>query len=395
MASIDVEKVINGTPQKRLLNAYELMKENYNKESAHEYFNEYSNGSLPFILENSRYIFSEPFYGLEFYRDIITDKNSCIFLSLESEYQKISDYIEDFGDKMSKEQRTIYESLRNDINDILEHTKNTRILASYIKESISDNFEDDLSSLIYEHKKGKIDYQNVNDIFNESMNPITYFVYSPIAMDAINDYTVSSLSNHFIESLSIDDNVDIDGWKPYIETCICMNKISCDSSYIDRIHHIPNKIYRCTYEHFMNEDINKLLNDKKTVLLQESNYIYDSPTLAVNELFNDLEYREYDESVSYEDKEKNDFFEAVVLESTLNLIVTEYKTSNNLENKLEGYALINKELSIEEGYNDILEQLQNSPLADYFIESENVSDEDIDSIDDDEDDNTIGNTRKK
>ena len=71
------------------LDAYrENLKKDYNKMNVLKYKSLYENESLSFILDNSRYIFSEPMKGLEFYERVIN--NSCIpFNRMEDEYHKL------------------------------------------------------------------------------------------------------------------------------------------------------------------------------------------------------------------------------------------------------------------------------------------------------------------
>jgi len=62
--SINTDAVLNSNPRKRLIIAFENLKKDYTEENAKEYMNLYKDQSLGFIIENSRYIFSEPFFWL-------------------------------------------------------------------------------------------------------------------------------------------------------------------------------------------------------------------------------------------------------------------------------------------------------------------------------------------
>ena len=77
MSIVNVEKIINGTPHKRINNSYDLMKENYTETSAQEYFKVYSKEPLICILENSRKINPGPYYGLDFYEKIMNNMYYC------------------------------------------------------------------------------------------------------------------------------------------------------------------------------------------------------------------------------------------------------------------------------------------------------------------------------
>ena len=73
MSILNNDRILNGTPEKRLIQAYDKMKSNYTEESANEFSKSYVTESLSFILDNSSKIFSEPYVGYGFYKDIITE----------------------------------------------------------------------------------------------------------------------------------------------------------------------------------------------------------------------------------------------------------------------------------------------------------------------------------
>ena len=82
MSIVNMEKIINGTPEKVLINGYNKMKENYTEASAQDFYQIYSNEPLSFLFENSRMIFSEPFYGCDYYKEAVL--NNASFLSLST-----------------------------------------------------------------------------------------------------------------------------------------------------------------------------------------------------------------------------------------------------------------------------------------------------------------------
>ena len=111
MSIVNVDNIINGTPTKRINNGYQKMKQNYTEASAQEYYDVYKNEPLSSFLESSRLIFSEPYYGYKCYKESIEDVSNCIFNSLESESEKVSEYLEENGSNISDEQREMYVTL--------------------------------------------------------------------------------------------------------------------------------------------------------------------------------------------------------------------------------------------------------------------------------------------
>jgi hypothetical protein len=70
--TVDTYSVLNGTDQKRFDNARAELAKDYTQSAAREFYYEYQNRPLSFLLRNSRNIFSETYYGLDFYRDLIS-----------------------------------------------------------------------------------------------------------------------------------------------------------------------------------------------------------------------------------------------------------------------------------------------------------------------------------
>ena len=50
MSVLNNDRILNGTPEKRLMNAYNTMKKNYTEESANEFSKSYMTESLSFVV---------------------------------------------------------------------------------------------------------------------------------------------------------------------------------------------------------------------------------------------------------------------------------------------------------------------------------------------------------
>lgn len=71
MSSLNVEGILTGTPEKVFATARKELVADYNETSANEFFYSYCEEPLSFILSHSREIFSETYFGYDFYRDLI------------------------------------------------------------------------------------------------------------------------------------------------------------------------------------------------------------------------------------------------------------------------------------------------------------------------------------
>ena len=131
MSILNNERILNGSPLKRLMRAYDVMRTNYTKESATEFSKSYVTESLSFILDNSTKIFSEPYVGYGFYTDIITE---CAIppMRYREELEKVSTYIKEAAKMgVSHEQMEMYENLQEILTEKVEDIKNTVIISGY------------------------------------------------------------------------------------------------------------------------------------------------------------------------------------------------------------------------------------------------------------------------
>ena len=98
--------------RKNLITSYNELLESYTKEGAESYTELYKDKPLSFVMENSRYIFSEPMYGLDFYKGIVESAYIDPYMLYE-ESIKVSKYMEENASKIGAEQKEKYKSLEN------------------------------------------------------------------------------------------------------------------------------------------------------------------------------------------------------------------------------------------------------------------------------------------
>lgn len=395
MSIVNIEKIINGTPQKRLLNGYNRMKENYTEASAQEYYDIYKDEPLSFLLENSRIIFSEPYYGYKYYKEAIENISNCDFTVIESESEKVRTYLEENGSSMSVNQRQMYEVLDNTINNVLEHTKNTRIYASYIKENIDDRFEEKLSNamFIYENSEDKND-SDIIQLIESVENPITFFTYAPYVISKLNTTSLNDKVNEMFEKASIPEEYNESKWKTFTEAVVCGNKLSLDSFYKESVNGVGNRDIRFIFEYFMNTSLNEKLEELVEEKVNINDVCYSSPVLAVNNIFNDIYEATIDKEELELQKDQLEVYKNIAYESTLDIIVSEYQQGNNTDDIAQGYTVLNESISIEKAFEKINNIYSEST---YVTEEEDSVDteDDVDDKDIEEMDKEVNDTGKK
>ena len=381
MSILDVEKIINGTPGKRIRNGYNKMKENYTAESAQEYYNIYSKEPLSFLLENSRIIFSEPYNGAAFYESVMKS-DFCCFNALESEVEKVNTFLEENGSNMSTTQKEICDNLKTVIESLSDSTKNTQIYASYIKEHIDDSFEEELSDLLfaYEAAEDSATLLEIGTMFESIENPIVFFTYGPYVAEKVDTRFFNELAKKFCEKASIPSEYNEEQWKSFVETVICCNKLKLDDAYMEKVHDISNGVTKAIFNYFMNTSITEKLDE----LVEEKSNAdihYSSRVSSINNIFMDMYEAAIDEDENNEFKEQLEIYKGIAYESTLDIIVTEYQKCNDTSDIASGYSLLTSEMTLDEAFESVNSLYSSSPI--YALESDNedeVSDDDVENM---------------
>lgn len=368
--AVDIEKIINGTPLKRITNGYNLMKEDYNEDSAQNFFDVYSKESLSSILESSHLIFSEPYKGLNFYREKVLSTPS-LFTLYESEINKVRNYIEENSEKMGETQKALYESLLSDMNSEYDKKWNTIIIADYIKENIDDSFETKISDLVYEYVNSENkDDSNIISLFNEASADCVY-TYSPY-VSSIMDST-SNMNSFILEKYNIEGK-EIP-WNEYVESVSVLNKLSVDKCYKEALNNFGNFNVKNIFLGYINESISNKMDSLMSESTSDANIVYhESPQSAVLSIFDDIMEADLNKEENDRIKSEVDEMKHIAYEKTLQLLTLEYQKADDLNKEAKGYSMLEVKSSIEDAY---------KALSENFFEvadDEDVSDEDIDSI---------------
>ena len=374
---VDKDLIINGTPEKILRNLYRVMKNDYNDTTAKAFFDEYSKANPLTILLVSNLIYSEPMYGLPYMRKMLLDCNLPCISKLQALYEDIGHYYSDNSEKMSTNQKELYENFLKDFS-------------KYIK---------DLSPVMYVVDScdlGKYEYNITDNIYTGQIgdtfsimkrSPIAFLVYLPF-INKYTDYSHISESDIYdiIDELKSNGNYN----KDFFKMLVCGNKLSQSPVYIKLMNKLPRNI-RKYFDFFVYSDVNDIKNSliTKDVVFTP----YNKPANAINNIFFDLEEDLINKDNNDDEKEKNDKIERAIVEATSDLLLSEYQLSENVNSKCTGYAIIDKNLTLEEALLSIGNKYE------FVVESEKDDkdkddDEDVD-IDDEDEDSDTDNAKKK
>lgn len=136
--TLDHYKILNGTLEKRFADGRRTLAEDFDESSANDFFYVYKDAPLSFILSHSRDIFSEPYYGYSFYRNIIVNAIICP-TDYVVELEKVTKYIEEAKGKVPQFQLTNYVELASLLEDMVDSYSFVSNIITKVKDS--DNGE--------------------------------------------------------------------------------------------------------------------------------------------------------------------------------------------------------------------------------------------------------------
>lgn len=344
--ALNYDKIIHGTPGKRIALAYDAMKEDYSMESSKDFYSVYTKEPLSAVLENSRLIFSEPYYGLSYYMETVASPKFCMFSKAEEEYGKFKEFVESSVSKMPDGQRQKYEEALVTFEKYLVDTRNTRINSEYIKEFVDESFEDDITTYLYE---GKYDEVSERLMDAPAMAVISYAPY-------ISEYHNGEVDT-FAFTENMKDNIslvesDITYFKDMVEGVVSANYVKEDAAYMEAVNSIPIHSNRLFMQKFMNESVETYLDKlgPRKVYINPV-LVAESGESAVRNIFDGS----FADAIMESD-DNRDEFEAAIYEATLNLLYKEYRHCDDLSDACKGFSLIKEGTSVEDAFDQIFKK---------------------------------------
>ena len=343
--SIDIERIINGTPDKRIVNAYNTLKNDYTEENAGRYKEVYSNEPISSILDNAEIIFSEPYFGTKFFIDLVNSSSAIWFTKYEDIYSKISNFYDTYATKMNEVQKENLAKLQDAMHSKLIESGNVINYAYYIRDNIGD-IESDLLDAVSNEKTMVVE----DTIIENIDNIIVLFTYLPYVANVFHPETLDKIAEHLLEACDINNDFDNDMWSTYIECVIMANKLSKDKGWLEAVHNnINNRSLRQLLREFINTDLNEVISNMNIKRVKSVPHHVSIESAIDDQLLN-MEFGDMNFEENSITKKGFEDYTRIAFEKTSEHIGIEYSYTNNTESTIEGYSLFRENCSLDDAY---------------------------------------------
>ena len=403
MSLVNKERILNGNPKKKLMIAFENLKENYTKENALAYMDTYKNKPLSFILENARMIYAEPYYGYQFYKNIVDGPvDYPIFHEYATQLESVNQFIEENASKMKKSQAELFTDLKHSLQDKQQKHRNASCIFKYIDDKDPDarataiKVCDDVYK--YNHTMGDEKDDAEDDLRDAltTMDKTTYALYALYINKATNDPALM-VRKPELEVNAISDIInDTSAFESYIESVFVISKLNDDDVYKEAVESIPYQT-RSVFTGYLEESAKDQIDSIAIEKVKEIKSYYASPKSAVNSIF----------EASFEDeifKDDNDrmktnilTMEKVACEKLSDILLYEYWDADELTDTVSSYNYFGEGVSVMEAYDSVINKLSKINYELGIItesEEDDELDKEINDINDD-DDEVLHDSSKK
>lgn len=342
--SIDIERIINGTPDKRIVNAYNTLKNDYTEENAGRYKEVYSNESVKSILDNAEIIFSEPYFGTKFFIDLVNSPWAIWFTRVEEIQDKVISFFDTHSSKMNDTQRNLLSELVESISR-KSREKNTINYAYYIRDNIG-NIEPDLLDAVSNEKTMVVE----DTILENIDNIIVLFTYLPYVANVFYPETLDKIAEHLLVACDINNDFDNDMWSTYIECVIMANKLSKDKGWLEAVHNnINNRSLRQLLREFINTDLNEVISTMNVKRVKSVPHHVSIESAIDDQLLN-MEFGDMNFEENSITKKGFEDYTRIAFEKTSEHIGIEYSYTNDTQSTIEGYSLFRESCSLDDAY---------------------------------------------
>lgn len=350
MATLNIDRILNESPKKRLLIGYDKLKENFTEAEAANYLNIYKDQPLSFILENSRMIFSEPYYGRVFYKEVFEHAHEYPYVFQQSdEIGKMHDYLESFSDKMSETQLENYKELMQFMEETMDSVSDLLFIETSGAEVDGERINR-LSDALYQG-----DADTVMKEFAEVESTSTFFAFMPAVYRCTSDAShIMERANDFISTDDMDALAEHNFGK-FVESTLVVGKLSANDYFVNNsVSGLPRPL-RNIYTGLADENIMEHANELHTVRVSSvpsSSMI--SPSRMVNDIFNDV-MMEFVKEDYQETKERNDALMGILYGKLFEQIYQEYTQADDVSAPIVGYPFF-ENTSIEDALKYVTEK---------------------------------------
>lgn len=269
--SLDYDQILHANPTKNLIIRHRELQENYTEENAKDYSELYMNQPISFLLENSRYVFSEPTYGYQYYMDQVTGKENMLecVKAYPEEHEKVQHFLETYRDEMEPDQIEMFEALEHRLDELSKGSQHIRMMLDYMTERFG---EDELDATITTH-------------------PMIYLALTPFEMMKENADPEMLDRIHDLSQLLLIGSNDTDKWKEMFESMVTAGLLMTDSVYVEAVNQLPRD-FRNVVKHLSQlsirdqiRSINEVRENPDDMFYRE----YVSPENAVQSIFGMME----------------------------------------------------------------------------------------------------------
>ena len=312
MPELDYEKILYSNPAKKLRIMHENLKQNFSETYAKDYSSVYTQQPLSFLLENSRYIFSEPMYGLAYYCDQLLDEKNVLecVQSYPDELEKLESFVNDFSQKMSDGQKAMYEVALTKLREQTDGTKNLRVMLAYE------------------------DMQSNPDSMMVSLTKTPFYM---IQENADISYLMKECMD--LSSICRESSNDPEKWKIVFESIVTCGKLMEDPVFESVIN---NKSIPPTYRELVKVLANESVDQHIKSIYQVSNkevYIreYSTPSMAVDTIFDLMDTEEMFQEQFQEDRDEIDNLCGFAYDLIGGIVALEYASSCDEKEEIRGF----------------------------------------------------------
>lgn len=345
--SVDIDKIISGTPEKRIVNALNTLKENYTEQNALAYKEVYSQESITDILNYSNLIFPEPYYGTDFFIKLVEADTAIWFSRMEELYDRIVYKYDETSSKMGDEQRNLLDRLKNVVYNKIQGCKNTIYYSYYINSNIGP-IESELLNAISDENTNEI----VTILREYEDRPIVMLTYLPYMTKYIHPEFLDSVAVTLLNACDIKEGFDNDKWSTYVVCTIVANKLSKDKNWLDAVSDVGSIALKNVIKEFINTNLNDMITNMNVKRVKSIPH-HVSIESAINDQLLNMEYGDFNEDVNSITKNGFEQYTKIAFEKTAEYMAIEYSYTDDINKDIDGYTLFKESCPLIDAYRNI------------------------------------------
>ena len=250
MPDFDKQRIIQGTPSKRIRLAHAALLESPSEENVEHLYETYSEiDDVQTLLDNSRYIFSEPKKGLPFYKSLM--ESGCIpFLSYYNEKEKVKEFLFTYQERMNSTTESVYKELLEFVEELYDTHKNCLVVEHTLRED--PDIVTHFCTEAYKTICGRGSRTDLEEAFQQ-LSPFGKILHATErATDLDLEYEIGvDLQDLYTEASAQED---MDSYSQTMDLHLLMGKISQDAPIMESCRKFENKHLNMNFAGLANQD---------------------------------------------------------------------------------------------------------------------------------------------